>query len=500
MKITLISTSTYPSDQGLRSISSVLKREDYEVKMVFLVESEDYKKLYSKKVLKQLKNLVKDSDLIGISSYASTAKRAEHVIQSLKDKTIIYGGVHATISPEDCIKKCDIVCVGEGEEAFLEFVRKFESKKNYFNVKNFWFRKDGKIIKNEVRGLIKDVDKLPYADYDINDHYILENNKIIKFEERHFNGYIFFLTGRGCPNSCTYCSNRLFNTLYKGKGKILRWHSADYIINCILDLRRGYKSLKIFDIRDDTFFARSTENIKEFCEKYKEKVGIRFKCLGDPVLITSDKVKALVDAGCTDIIIGIQGSERVNINIYKRFQKDKDVINASKILSKFPKLAVMYDVITCNPYESFSDVLNLIKLLMKLEKPYYLSVNNLVFFTGTELYNKAKGEGIIKNEKDSAADLNYWDRWKHIKLKKKNAYLNLVLNLMRGVCNSKRYGLVPCWLLKYLIKKKDFKLFVVVVGNLIGVYDYLRENLLKRIYRSFPVGFKVWYDRVRYRV
>jgi len=499
MKITLISTSTYPSDQGLRSISGVLKKEGHEVKVIFLVESEDYKKLYSSKVIKQLQNLVKDSDLIGISSYASTAKRAEQVILSLKDKIIIYGGVHATIHPEECIQKCDIVCVGEGEDAFLEFVRKFENKEDYFKVKNFWF-KDKKIIKNEVRPLIQDLDKLPFADYDIKDHYILENNKIINFEERHLNGYVFFLTGRGCPNSCTYCSNHLFNTLYKGKGKILRWHSPDYIIDCILDLKSKYKSLKIFDIRDDTFFARSLDNIKEFCEKYKKKVGMRFKCLGDPVHISEEKVNALVNAGCTDIIIGIQGSERVNYEIYKRYQKDSHVLNASKILSKFPKLAVMYDVITCNPYESSQDVLNLIKLLIKLEKPYYLSVNNLVFFTGTELYDKAKKDKIIIKEEDSAAGLNYWDRWKHIKLKKKNAYMNLVLNLMRGVCTKKKYGFVHVSILKYLITKKDFKLFVVVVGNLIGVYDYLRENILKKLYISLPTGFKVWYDNVRYRV
>ena len=71
---------------------------------------------------------------------------------------------------------------------------------------------------------------------------------------------------------------------------------------------------------------------------------------------------------------------------------------------------------------------------------------------------------------------------------------------MRGICTEKKYGLVPTGVLKYLIKKKDFKLFVSVVGNLVGVYDYLRESLLKKIYRSLPVGFKVWYDGARYRV
>ncbi|MEK7162613.1 MAG: hypothetical protein AAB730_02030, partial [Patescibacteria group bacterium] len=53
-------------------------------------------------------------------------------------------------------------------------------------------------------------------------------------------GGIFFLTGRGCPYGCDYCSNSLLNELYKGKRKqIIRWHSIDYIINGILYLKNG---------------------------------------------------------------------------------------------------------------------------------------------------------------------------------------------------------------------------------------------------------------------
>ena len=79
----------------------------------------------------------------------------------------------------------------------------------------------------------------------------------------------------------------------------------------------------------------------------------------------------------------------------------------------------MYDVITTNPYEKPQDVIDMIRLLQKIPKPYFLSVNNLVFFTSTPLYCKAKEDGIIKKEEDSAANLNYWDRAAHIKLKGK---------------------------------------------------------------------------------
>jgi len=340
MKITLISTSTYPSDQGIRTLSSILKKEGYEVNLVFMALSEDYSKNYSLNELSQLLRLCKGSKLIGVNSFASTSKRAARIISFLKQKTnvpIIYGGVHATISPEDCIKVSDIICIGEGEETIVEIAKAVETGKKLDKIKNLWIRQEDKIIKNPVRNLVDNLDSLPMPDYDIVNHYILQKGKIRKFKEEDLSGQIFFLTGRGCPYSCDYCSNSFFNKLYEGKRKrILRWHSPEYIIKGILDLKSKFpNALKYFDIRDDTFSLRPLEDIKKFCKLYKDNVKMRFKCLADPHTITEEKIKLLIDAGCTDIIIGIQGSQRTNNEIYHRNQKDEDVLKSAKILSKY---------------------------------------------------------------------------------------------------------------------------------------------------------------------
>ena len=128
MKITLISTSTFPSDQGIRTISSVLKKHGYEIKLVFMTLSEDYSRNYNKNELLQLEKICRGSKLIGVASYASTAKRASRIINYLKKLNIpiVYGGVHATISPELCIRDADIVCVGEGEETVVELAEAIE--------------------------------------------------------------------------------------------------------------------------------------------------------------------------------------------------------------------------------------------------------------------------------------------------------------------------------------------------------------------------------------
>jgi len=520
MKITLISTATFPSDQGIRTISAVLKKAGHQVKMVFMTYSEDYSKFYYKRELNQLYQICKNSDLIGIASYASTAPRAIQIINFLKkiknlNIPIVWGGIHATIYPEKCIEYADIVCIGEGEGAILDLIKSMEKKKSINRIRNLWIKiKDNKgkekIIKNPIRPVIENLDELPFADYDIQNHYILENHNLRKFKEKDLAGGIFFLTGRGCPYGCAYCSNNFLNQLYKGKcKKIIRWHSVDYIIDCILFLKSKFKTLSYFDIRDDTFSLRPLNQIREFCEKYKKKVRMRFKCLGDPKTISAEKIKLLVDAGCTDIIVGIQGVERVNKEIYFRNQTNAEVLKASKILNMYKgKLAVMYDVITCNPYEKPKDVIDMINLLRKIHKPYFLSVNNLVFFPGTGLYERAKNSKnpILEKQVEQSWKLNYWDRSKHILLKRRNMYLVLILNLMRGSVTERRFGAMPNFLLNYLINPKKVRknlqnpTLTYIILFFMGIYDNFRENIMKPVYRSLPVSFKVWYDKVRYRV
>jgi len=509
MKITLISTSTYPSDQGLRTISSLLKKNNYNVKLIFLPEEEDYSKKYSKKVLSQLKNLCRNSDLIGISAYASTSLRAKQAIDYLKslNKPIVWGGVHATICPQDCFNEVAIVCRGEGEYAMLELAEAIKNKKQIRQIKNLWVRENNKEYKNEPRQLIENLDELPHADYSLENHYILEKNKIIPFKEKHLNGQIFFQNIRGCPHQCTYCSNRLIRNLYKGKGKNIRAHSVDYTIEELKNLKQKFKTLKYFDIRAETLFILPLNEIKDFCEKYKKEINLRFKCLADPLTMDEEKLKLFIEAGLTDIIVGIQGSENVNYNIYKRYIKETQIIRCAEIINKHKnEISVMYDVMTSNPYETKQDILDLINLLIKLPKPYFLSVNNLVFFLGTEIYDKAIKDGIIKTKKDTAFNLNYWDRFKHIKLKKKNEYLTLILNLMRGSVTKKRYGLIPTPILKFLLTEKIItfnlkpKQLTYLAGYLVQLMDLFREKIAKRIYRKMPTNFKTWYDKVRYKV
>ena len=80
---------------------------------------------------------------------------------------IFLGGVQTILQPEiiEEMSEVDGVCVGEGELVFLNLVNKVESGNSFLDVKNFWFRnRDGRIIKNELESLVRNLDLFPFPD------------------------------------------------------------------------------------------------------------------------------------------------------------------------------------------------------------------------------------------------------------------------------------------------------------------------------------------------
>ena len=124
----------------------------------------------------------------------------------------IVGGVFPTSAPEKIIrhKEIDIICIGEGEDAFLELCNRLREGKEYMDTYNLWLKKEnGEIIKNPIRRAIN-IENNPLPDFSL-------------FEEERFYrpmaGKIYKMfpveTHRGCPYQCAYCNSPAQIDLYK---------------------------------------------------------------------------------------------------------------------------------------------------------------------------------------------------------------------------------------------------------------------------------------------
>jgi len=401
------------------------------------------------------------------------------------DKPVLWGGIHPTVMPEQCIEVADYVCIGEGEIPCLELCRHLFEGESVKHIPGIWSKADGRIYKNNPSHVIMDLDQIPPPDYDLEENYILLSKKnlvpITSKNVHKFLGVTYWtIYTRGCPFSCTYCCNDALRKIHKDFTK-LRAKSPEYIVQEIISIKNKFPFIKYVNFQDDTLFALSEEEIKDFTQYYKKFVRLPFLVPGvQPSVFTEKKFEYFVGAGMLRARMGIQtGSKRI-LTLYNRKQDNETVIDVSHKLQKYSKKLTMpnYDLILDNPWEIQEDILQTITLLARLAPPYSLNLFSLSFFPGTSLCAKAIEENIIDEKTKLDHYLNY-----------KPTYLNLNIAL---------FGLfkVPRWLLKLLLSKplintkRNFPLLHRIIYNLIlyrrGIY-----SLATRDYSMFPPRLQI---------
>ncbi len=280
----------------------------------------------------------------------------------------------------------------------LELLEALSNKTDPTGIKNLWFNVSGNIIRNPLRPLIQDLSSLPLPDYTNDNKYYISKDKIHEGDPIHLDCWDYFIQGtRGCPYSCTYCSNSLFKEMYRNHGNYVRQRSVEHVINELLHARASLKGLKMITFFDEVFGVNK-KWILEFCREYKEKIGIPFTCYLHPLAVTEDVVISLKNAGVSLIGIGIQsGCERVRRHIFKRPESNKQIIEAAAILQKH-KIRFALDLILDNPFESHEDKEETLNLLLQIPKPFNLSLYSLIYFPKTGLTEMALKQGLITQD------------------------------------------------------------------------------------------------------
>jgi len=172
-----------------------------------------------------------DSDYILITSMSATVSRAYELADFFKEKgkKVFLGGLHVTFKPDEALKHCDKVVLGEGENVL-------------FNLMN------GKYKENIIRGTpVIDLNSIPMPDYSMVEG-MAHDPKVVSV-----------VTSRGCPFNCKFCS------LKSMFGRSYRTVSTDRIINYL----SKFKRLKTLCFDEPNFTANKQRAI-EILKKMKE--------------------------------------------------------------------------------------------------------------------------------------------------------------------------------------------------------------------------------------
>ena len=485
MKISFISLDPILGGFGLRSISSCLKQRGHTTEIFFMesdVEHEHvlikHDSFYSDKILQAVSDAVCGADLIGLSCMAVEAPKALQIVKHLGTLNIpvIWGGIHATSHPDECIQYADYVCIGEGENAVCDLAEAMDSGRDTSKIPNLWFRQNGEVIKNPVRPLIQDLDALPFPDYSFDSHYLLEEEGFVGAEEYYRNVTWFMVhTTRGCPLSCSYCCNSVLQKIYDNKNRKVRRTSVETVLRQLEKYKEMFPRIGKIWFTDDTFFIRPTNELREFAAGYKERVAIPFKCFTTPGTLNVEKLESLLEAGMISLDMGIQsGSDNINKNVYKRNVANATVVKAAELLYRYKNRMYppAYQIIIQNPYEIESDLMETIHLLHSLPPYYQLEVFHLTLFPGSELANRAKADGMLKGD----SLISFYNFQKSFELSENEKYLNFLIFLMSGNVNTDRIGHIRRSLIP-LLTSKGLRNFFSRNPRLL---DYLIESYFQR--------------------
>ena len=210
-----------------------------------------------------------DADAIGISSMGHGVIRSIDIAREFKrlGKVVIMGGYMVSLMPEEAKSYCDAVVVGDVEEVWQEVLTDIAEG----NIKPFYRKEIGKL-------------STPLPRYDL-----IINKRIGDF--------LPVQAGRGCPNSCSFCS---VHCLYRG-----RYYRRD-IKDVLRDIKHvkdlGFNKLLLLDdniLSDPEYIEGICTRIKELNMKWMSQCSIE-------IGRNKKLLELLADSGCIALSFGLE--------------------------------------------------------------------------------------------------------------------------------------------------------------------------------------------------
>ncbi len=324
--------------------------------------------------------------------YNATRILTEH-LHDVLDVPVLWGGMHPTLVPTECIQHCDMVLQGEGELALAELFDRLRDGRDILDTGNLMFQTDEGIRKNALRPLIENLDTLAFRDYVTHDHkYFVNGKRIEKGDPMHGDPVFQMMGSRGCIYKCSYCYNSTYKKdVYPGQ----KWFRVRSPASMVAEIKAAKQHWNFKRIRfDDEVFNFQHDWLVEFCDLYPKEIGLPFEVFIEPKLVNEERMTMLAAAGLKNVYMGVQSSERVTGHLYDRRVKNSTI---NDIADLFKKLGIKghFQLIFDDPVSTVEDKAALFDMISTFPHPFDLYLFSMTVFPGSELNHKLLESGLI---------------------------------------------------------------------------------------------------------
>ncbi len=352
---------------------------------------------------KHLQNISPKFDVVGFSATTFSFPKALRMAKVIKKNNpsvcVVLGGYHGTFAHENIMKdhpEFDVVVRGEGEISFVQYLKqRFHFGNLEVAIPGITHRFDDKIIIGSQRPLLKDLDSLAPPALDLLPERENYSTFYDHIKQRHVTK-LSLISSRGCYGECTFCSI----TKFYGN-RMIRCHSAERVINEVESAVLQF-GVGCIHFSDDHFLSnnsRAHKILKGIAEK-GIKIAIKISSRADQVIRSQEYLPLLYNYGLQQIEIGIENFAQSALDRFGKNLLVEDNIKAINILRGM-KIRVIVDFILFDPWCKFEELEENLNVFQTL--PPDVNLRKILFSTlrllpGTELFDKAVVENLIKSD------------------------------------------------------------------------------------------------------
>jgi radical SAM superfamily enzyme YgiQ (UPF0313 family) len=331
-------------------------------------------------------------DVVGFSVMSPYVRNTMSLVEGIKKNVpsikIVLGGPHISATKDELFHlnykfMPDYLVCGEGEEILLNILDSLHEKDLEIEGA-IRTTSQGKIVGRPGRKFIHDLNSLPIIDFGLLD---ISNYSTVQAISGHS---VSLMASRGCPFSCSFCD------VFVTQGKKLRLRSPEHIISEIeLNLRK-YKIMDYY-FKDSTFTLNRKWVIR-LCENILASgLRITWSCNTRADLIDEELLAIMSKAGCKLIAFGFESADD---EVLAKMNKKTSYEIYHGAIEQCQKHGIkVYGFFMIGNFgESIEKAQKTLDFALK-ENINWASFSPVTAYPGTELYQTAIREGVLKNPK-----------------------------------------------------------------------------------------------------